>query len=100
MQEALKQRIFYIVCIAFVVLNAVAVTLDFPWLNLLPAVLLFCFLIVFRLDILVLTLVFLIPLSVNVNDVGFGLGISLPNEPLIMLIMALAVFKFIIHSGI
>jgi putative inorganic carbon (HCO3(-)) transporter len=98
MQEALKQRIFYIVCIAFVVLNAVAVTLDFPWLNLLPAVLLFCFLIVFRLDILVLTLVFLIPLSVNVNDVGFGLGISLPNEPLIMLIMALAVFKFIIHS--
>jgi putative inorganic carbon (hco3(-)) transporter len=98
MQEALKQRLFYLICMAFIVINALAIPFDFPWFNLLPAILLFSFLIVFRLDILVLVLVFLIPLSVNVNDVGFGLGISLPNEPLIMLIMALAVFKFVIHS--
>jgi putative inorganic carbon (hco3(-)) transporter len=98
MHEALKQRLFYLICMAFIVINALAIPFDFPWFNLLPAILLFSFLIVFRLDILVLVLVFLIPLSVNVNDVGFGLGISLPNEPLIMLIMALAVFKFVIHS--
>lgn len=98
MQEALKQRFFYVICIAFIALNTLAIPFDFPWLNLLPALLVFSFLIVFRVDLLILLLVFLIPLSVNVNDVGFGLGISLPNEPLIMLIMALAVFKFIIHS--
>jgi O-antigen ligase len=98
MQETLKQRLFYIICVAFIVINAVAIPFDFPWFNVLPALLLFSFLIVFRVDLLILILVFLIPLSVNVNDVGFGLGISLPNEPLIMLIMALAVFKFIIHS--
>jgi putative inorganic carbon (hco3(-)) transporter len=98
MQEALKQRWFYLLSVAFIVINTIAVAFEFPWFNLLPAVLLFVFLIVFRLDLLVLVLVFLIPVSVNVNDVGFGLGISLPNEPLIMLIMALAVFKFIIHS--
>ncbi len=98
MQEALKHRIFYIVCMAFIVINTIAIPFDFPWINLLPAVLLFSFLILFRLDLLLLILCFLIPLSVNIDDIGFGLGISLPGEPLIMLIMALAVFKFLIHS--
>jgi O-antigen ligase len=98
MRETLKIRWFYIICAVFIIANSIAIPFDFPWINLLPALLLFSFLIIFRLDILVLVLVFLIPLSVNVNDVGFGLGISLPNEPLIMLIMALAVFKFLIHS--
>ncbi len=98
MQEALKQRLFYIICLAFIVINTIAIPFDFPWLNLLPALLLASFFIIFRIDLLILILVFLIPLSINVDDVGFGLGISLPNEPLIMLIMALAVFKFIIHS--
>lgn len=98
MQEALKQRLFYVICAVFIVANTLAIPFDFPWINLLPALLLFSFLMVFKVDWLILILVFLIPLSVNINDVGFGLGISLPNEPLIMLIMALAVFKFIIHS--
>jgi putative inorganic carbon (HCO3(-)) transporter len=98
LQETLKQRIFYIICAAFIVLNGVAVLCEFPWLNLLPFLLLFSFLIVFRLDVLLFILCFMVPLSVNIDDVGFGLGISIPDEPLIMLIMALAVFKFIIHS--
>jgi putative inorganic carbon (HCO3(-)) transporter len=98
LQTAVKHRLFYLICVAFIAINTIAIPLDFPWVNLLPFVLLFCFLILFRLDILLLILCFIIPLSVNINDVGFGLGISIPDEPLIMLIMALAVFKFIVHS--
>lgn len=98
MQEALKHRLFFIISITFILLNAVALPFEFYWLHALPAVLIFLFLILFRLDWLVLVLVFLIPLSVNVNDVGYGLGISLPNEPLTILLMAFAVFKFLIDG--
>lgn len=98
LQTAVKHRLFYLICVAFIAINTIAIPFDFPWINLLPFVLLFSFLILFRLDILLLILCFIIPLSVNINDVGFGLGISIPDEPLIMLIMALAVFKFLVHS--
>jgi putative inorganic carbon (hco3(-)) transporter len=98
LQKAVKHRLFYIICVAFIAINVIAIPFEFPWINLLPLLLLFTFLIVFRLDILLLLLCFIIPLSIQIDDVGFGLGISIPDEPLIMLIMALAVFKFIIHS--
>jgi len=98
LKEAVKHRLFYLICVAFIAINVIAIPFEFPWLNALPLVLLFTFLIVYRLDLLLLTLCFIIPLSVQIDDVGFGLGISIPDEPLIMLIMALAVFKFIIHS--
>ena len=98
LQQAAKNRIFYGVSLAFIAINTLAIPFDFPLINLLPFLLLFSFLILFKLDVLLLVLCFLIPLSVNIDDIGFGLGISLPGEPLIMLIMALTVFKFIIHS--
>lgn len=98
LQQAAKNRIFYGVSLAFIAINTLAIPFDFPLINLLPFLLLFSFLILFKLDVLLLVLCFLIPLSVNIDDIGFGLGISLPAEPLIMLIMALTVFKFIIHS--
>lgn len=98
MTEILKQKLFYLICGAFVLLNLAAILLDFPWLGLLPLVLAFTLLVLFKLDIVLLALAFLIPISININDIGFGLGISLPSEPLIMLIMVLALFKFLIDA--
>ncbi len=72
--------------------------MDFPWIGLLPFILIFCFLILFKLDTLILFLAFLVPLSVSFDDVGFGLGISLPDEPLIIGIMILSIFKFVIDA--
>lgn len=34
------------------------------------------------------------PLSINENDIGGGLGISLPTEPLILILLALLIFRF------
>jgi putative inorganic carbon (HCO3(-)) transporter len=96
--EVLKQRWFYIICIAFALINLVAITFDFLWIGLLPLALIFTFLVVFKLDKLLILLAFLVPLSISLDDVGFGFGISLPDEPLIIGIMVLAVFKFVIDS--
>ena len=77
----------------------VAFTLDFPWIGLLPFILLLSFLVLFKLDTLILLLAFIVPLSVHFDDVGFGLGISLPDEPLIIGIMVLVIFKFVIDAN-
>lgn len=98
MEQVLKHRLFYLISIVFIALNTAAIAMDFVWLNVLPFVLLFAFLVLFKLDTVLLILCFLVPLSVNIDNVGLGLGLSLPDEPLIMLIMCLAVLKFIIYS--
>jgi len=50
------------------------------------------------LDLLLLLLVFLIPLSINIDNIGFGLGISLPAEPFVIGVFLLALFKFVIDG--
>lgn len=93
-----KQFWFYLICLVFVSINMVAIAMDFPWIGLLPFILIFCYLILFKLDSLILLLAFLVPLSVGFDNVGFGLGISLPDEPLIIVIMVLSIFKFVINA--
>lgn len=98
MTPAIKLRWYYSICIAFVIIQSIAVILNYPWVGLLPLTLIVVFLFVFKLDKLLLVLNFLIPISVNIPDIGFGLGISIPDEPLIIGIMMLSVFKFIIDA--
>ncbi|MFN5885448.1 MAG: O-antigen ligase family protein [Bacteroidota bacterium] len=98
MEQALKNKLFYLLCVGFIGLNITAIVFDFVWLSLLPFALLFALLILFSLDTLLFILCFLVPLSINVDNIGGGLGLSLPDEPLVMLIMCLAIFKFIINS--
>jgi len=68
------------------------------WINLLPFELAGLFLLLFRLEACLLFLCFTVPLSFHYDDIGFGLGISIPDEPMIMFIMTLAIFKFLIHA--
>ena len=66
----------------------------FQWL-LLPLGLAVVFLAVFRLDLLLLLIVFSTPISVTIDDVGGGLGLTLPTDPLLfgaMLIFLLKIF--------
>ncbi len=98
MDQVIKHKLFYWLSFLFIAINSVAIAMDFMWVNLLPYILIFAFLVLFKLDTVLLILCFLVPLSVNIDNVGMGLGLSLPDEPLIMLIMCLAVLKFIIYS--
>jgi O-antigen ligase len=92
------QRHFWILSILFVVANTYAIISGETWISSLPFVFGGFMLIFFNLELSLLLLSLMVPLSVNFEDVGFGLGISLPDEPMIMLIMFLALFKIFIKS--
>ncbi|MCB9196917.1 MAG: O-antigen ligase family protein [Flavobacteriales bacterium] len=84
----------YIVGSLFIAANMMLyLTKDFYLLNLLPAGLLVLFGALFALDKLFLFVVISTPLSLNLEELSGGVGIYLPTEPVLFLIMLIFFFK-------
>ncbi|MFN4971783.1 MAG: O-antigen ligase family protein [Bacteroidota bacterium] len=98
--EMPKNRLlpYLLVCTSFILLNTYAIINGSYWVSYLPVLVAIFLMVFFELERALLLLTFLIPLSINFDDVGYGLGISLPDEPFIILIMFLSVFKIFIKS--
>ena len=63
---------------------------DFPWLALIPIVLIFAWLAFKRMDLLIVSLMTFVPLSLNLEDLEIGgIGIYLPTEPILAGILVL-----------
>lgn len=99
MSEVIKIRWFYAVSIAFILLTAYGIYSDDYTVHILPLVLIFAYLVLFKLDSILLLLSLIVPLAIEFDDIGMGLGISLPDEPLVMLIMFLSVIRFIVDGS-
>ena len=84
--------------ITFMVLNTISIAFEFYWTPALPALAILSLLALLRLDILLIILVGLVPLSINYEDVVLGMGLSIPDEPLIIGIFLLVIYKFIIDG--
>ncbi len=98
MDQVAKQKWLYATGIVFILLNCIGIAFEFYWLPALPALAVIALFALLRLDILMIILVFLVPLSIGIENIGLGLGISLPDEPLIIGIFLLVVFKYIIDG--
>ncbi|MFT6138422.1 MAG: O-antigen ligase [Salibacteraceae bacterium] len=77
-----KTNTFYLVIALFVVAASVASAFEFYYLWGLPIVITVIGVALFKLDWLLLGIVFFTPLSQNLEKLEFGLGIYLPTEPL------------------
>jgi putative inorganic carbon (HCO3(-)) transporter len=83
--------------LVFAALNAVLIAFEFFYLPLLPVVLVITFMALFSLDKLVILIVFLTPLSVNLTDIGEGVGMSLPTDPLMFGVLLILGLKFLLE---
>ena len=77
-----KENVFYIILTLFVLVASIATGYEFYYLWALPAVVMVIGLALFKLDWLLLAIVFFTPLSLNFEKLQFGLGVYLPTEPL------------------
>lgn len=91
-----KLRIIYGVSACFILMIAVLILMDLFWVAaLVPVALIIIGLALFRMDILLLIIVFMTPLSVSLDDIAGDLGLHLPTEPLMfgaMLVFLIKVF--------
>ncbi|MDB4655798.1 O-antigen ligase family protein [Flavobacteriales bacterium] len=86
-------KTIYIVGIGFSLLNALLIANEFYYAALLPVLLGILLIAFFALDKLVLLIVFLTPLSVNLTDIGLGVGLTLPTDPLLFGVMMMFILK-------
>ncbi len=64
-----------------------------------PLVLLLLLLYIFSLDKVILLITFLTPLAINYKDFEFGIGISLPTEPLMLGVLFIFIFRIFYDGG-
>ena len=76
----------YAICFVFIALNIVLISQGLWWFSLIPIALAIILMCAFSLDKLLLFAVFLTPLSVSLDQLDFGTSISLPSEPLMLLL--------------
>jgi putative inorganic carbon (HCO3(-)) transporter len=90
--------VFWILLAVFAAVNGVLIWQEFFWLPALPALIGVVLLAVLSLDQFVILIAFLTPLSVNLEDEGVGVALSLPSEPMIITAMMLFVIKFLMDG--
>lgn len=95
MLDSAKKIWFYLITFLFIAINGVLLYSENYLFILFPAVLFIAYLGLFKLDVLYFIVVLLIPLSVNFDSLGsgMGLGMTLPTEPLIAGMMLIFVVK-------
>ena len=79
-------------------LCGIGVYFDLIYLALLPLLLMAAYLCYNKPFQYVLIICFCVPLSIFINDVGGGLGLSLPTEPMVWLIFLLFVFQLLTRN--
>jgi len=98
-QLASTSRWVYIAGGLFVLLNAVLIATEFFYFPMLPVALAVALMAFIALDKLVLLIVFLTPLSVNLTDIGFGVGMTLPTDPLMFGVLIMFMLKMLVEKG-
>ena len=95
MLESSKKIWFYVISLFFVLANAVLLYNERFELLGFPVLILLAYLALFKLDVLYYIVIFLVPLSINLDDMGvdLGVGIALPTEPLIVGMMLIFILK-------
>lgn len=95
MTERAKLLWFYGATAIFIAGNAYLFLHDKMWGLAVPFVLLLLILYIFSLDTVLLLTTFLTPLAINLTDQEFGIGISIPSEPLMFGVMLLFILKLL-----
>ncbi len=97
--DQITLRRWFLLTAAFIGISLSLIPFEWYYLLGLPVLLVLFYLLVFDQEKLLYLIAFSVPLSVPIKDIGGGMGLSLPTEPLIMLLFAGFVFKALTGSG-
>lgn len=93
LEKELSNKILYQAVGLFALLNAIFIYNEMFFFMAIPIALVIVAIALFKLDWLLLLIVFLVPLSLTVDDVGGGLGLTLPTDPLLFGAMVVFILK-------
>ena len=91
--ETTKIRWVYAISAIFIALNMYFIIRDIYWTLMIPLLAILLYLYFYKLDVIVLFIAFVTPIAINVTDSEFGVGVSVPSEPLMAGVLALFIIK-------
>lgn len=95
MEQALNKKFVYWIGGLFILVNSILIATEFYYAPLLPIALAIVLLALISLDKLILLIVFCTPLSINITDIGGGVGMAIPTDPLLFGVMILFFIKLL-----
>lgn len=96
-----KNRIVFWISIFFTCLSVGLVYFDVYYLFLFPIILFASIVFLFKPDVVFYSLAFLVPLSINPNDVDLGhLSLSIPTEPMLFLLVLIFIYYLVSEKNI
>lgn len=98
-QDPKFNTVFYGIVLSYVAAAALSVAFEFFYIFLLPLMVLLAVVAIYRLDYIMLFCALITPFSINLTKTGFGIGMSLPSEPLMFGLMLIFLFKLIHDRG-
>ncbi len=95
MLDSAKKIWFYLISLFFIIANGVLLYNERFEFIAFPTLALLVYLAIFKLDVVYYIVIFLVPISINLLDLGvdLGIGIALPTEPLIVGMMLVFILK-------
>lgn len=99
MIDFLVKNKFYAICVLFLALATLFIGLEHFWVLIAPVGLLILLALAFKLDKFFYMLFFLTPLSINVENIGGGVGVTFPTEPLIFGLMLFLLVKLMFSKN-
>ncbi|MBI5217765.1 MAG: O-antigen ligase family protein [Bacteroidia bacterium] len=101
LQDFKKEKWFYIISAAFIIINIIMMAQANYYFNLVPFALLIILYTIFALDKLIFLIVFFTPLSIPLREFlpHTSVDMSLPTEPLLFGVMLLFLFKLLVEKN-
>ncbi|MCX6245811.1 MAG: O-antigen ligase family protein [Bacteroidetes bacterium] len=83
----------YAISVIFIALNVYFMLRESYWPLLIPAFALLLYLYFYSLDKILLLIAFMTPLAINMTNPEYGVGLSIPSEPLMAGVLAIFIIK-------
>lgn len=88
----------YLISFSFIAVNTYMIVNHFIWGAMVPVMMIILLLYLISIDRVILLITFLTPLAINYKSFEFGLGLSLPTEPLMLGVLVFFLIK-LLHTG-
>jgi putative inorganic carbon (hco3(-)) transporter len=97
--EKTRSTWLFLICALFIALNSYFMVRGMFWVMVIPVVIIILYLYLYKLNIILFLIILATPLAINLTDSEFGIGISVPTEPLMLGVLLVFVVKLLFEDN-
>jgi putative inorganic carbon (hco3(-)) transporter len=96
--EKTKTNWLYLICAAYIAFTSYFIVRDQFWPLVIPLVIIIIYFYLYKLDYILLLITLATPFAINLTDSEFGIGVSLPTEPLMLGVLIVFFIKIVFED--